>query len=507
MHACLCIDEIVRLIAWELVGSGGEATAVALACCHKGFEDPALDVLWENRLGVTELLKTLPEDVWDSHGYMVCSGNIIRSPTYPSGHPQSLRRLPTKLEWIRLQEYARRIRTLADSAELIPLQILRVLQSHASNEPFLPNLNSLDLWDITEDLIPLVSSFLSPRITSISLSFECGHPKAAVFSFIKILPTLCPNLQKIDLQPLSEGPEITVAISEMLLVTNRDILQKLHVDSPLTKAANELFCKLPNLRDLQVILDGPGPLPTFVLPNLTTMAVEYDDNHDWLEGFRGATLGKLSSFTSSSGSSTISDFLETFESVTPTTSISATLSEFYLYGSRSGRPNYRSLLQFTRLKKLRINFPCGGDCPSTIDDHIITDLARAMPELEILHLGAAPCNTASGITIKGLAALAHYCLRLSQLCVHFQVTTLDPPTIRHIVPGGNFTMPREDCALTDLEVGGIHLSEGSALMVALTLLRIFPRLKSINYLNPGWEEVARAIRASKGLVDRSSKGH
>ena len=46
MHACLNVDEIVRLIAHELVASGGEASAVGLACCCKSFEDPALDALW-----------------------------------------------------------------------------------------------------------------------------------------------------------------------------------------------------------------------------------------------------------------------------------------------------------------------------------------------------------------------------------------------------------------------------------------------------------------------------
>ena len=43
MHACLNVDEIVRLIAYELVASGGYATAVALARCCKSFEDPVLD--------------------------------------------------------------------------------------------------------------------------------------------------------------------------------------------------------------------------------------------------------------------------------------------------------------------------------------------------------------------------------------------------------------------------------------------------------------------------------
>ena len=65
MHACLNVDEIIRLIARELVGSEAGATAVALACCRRTFEDPVLDTLWETQRGLLRLLKSLPKDVWN----------------------------------------------------------------------------------------------------------------------------------------------------------------------------------------------------------------------------------------------------------------------------------------------------------------------------------------------------------------------------------------------------------------------------------------------------------
>ena len=71
MHPCLCIDEIFRRIVRELVAAGGKATAVALACCCKTFEDPALAALWETQEGLTLLLETLPRDIWESGGYSV----------------------------------------------------------------------------------------------------------------------------------------------------------------------------------------------------------------------------------------------------------------------------------------------------------------------------------------------------------------------------------------------------------------------------------------------------
>ena len=65
MHACLRVDEIVRLLACELVASEANATAVSFACCCKGFEDPVLDELWETQERLTPLLKCFPQDVWE----------------------------------------------------------------------------------------------------------------------------------------------------------------------------------------------------------------------------------------------------------------------------------------------------------------------------------------------------------------------------------------------------------------------------------------------------------
>ena len=71
MHTCLNVDEIVRLIACELVASEGKATAVALACCRKSFEDPVLDVLWVAQDKLLPLLKSFPEDVRTEGGRIV----------------------------------------------------------------------------------------------------------------------------------------------------------------------------------------------------------------------------------------------------------------------------------------------------------------------------------------------------------------------------------------------------------------------------------------------------
>ena len=71
MHRCLNLDEVVRLIAYELVASGRKATAVCLARCCKSFEDPVLDALWTTQDKLSPLFKCLPGDVWKKGGYTV----------------------------------------------------------------------------------------------------------------------------------------------------------------------------------------------------------------------------------------------------------------------------------------------------------------------------------------------------------------------------------------------------------------------------------------------------
>ena len=378
-----------------------------------------------------------------------------------------------------------------------------------------PNLKSLSLFGIWEEFIPFIPLFLSPKTTSITLYFqEDNYYRTAIPSVIIALPTFCPSLQRVRLQLKPRDPMTTTAVSGMLLTLNRNTLRKFKVYSALTEEAREVFRDLPNLRALKMHIKGPSSLPTLGLPSLTKLNVEYNHDHGWLEGLRGAALGKLTSvslqfFPHYNDQVPIGNLLEAFESVALTTSIPATLSEFKFCSQRPWKPNYRSLLPFTQLKKLSLKFDCSPsshDCSCTPDDDIITDLARAMPKLEVLQIGEFPCWTPTGVTARGLAALARYCPHLSSLRIHFQASSLDPSNFPQVAPGDQSTNPPEGCALTCLDVGRIPLPEDSALKVTRTLLRIFPRLDRIEH-NRGkdWEKVVHALNVSRQLTGHLGK--
>ena len=328
-----------------------------------------------------------------------------------------------------------------------------------------------------------------------------------IASTITTLPKLCPDLQEIALSNLPRSPVITLAVSRMLLVTNRNTLREFRADSPLTEEASEVIYKLPNLRSLSVVIEREARLPSASLPNLTRLEITCDNEDGWLRLFHGAALGKLKRADFYLHSEQVGDFLGAFKGAALSSSIQNTLSEFLIIAKHPWNPNYSSLLPFTQLVDLQIGITCDGGCPSRVDDDIVISLSRAMPKLQTLALGSTPCRQSTGgVTTKGLLALARHCPKLYTLCVHLRVASLcEPPGIPGMVRNAGTATSWADCALTRLEVGETPVPEGSAIIIALTLLRIFPRLGSIDFIDEGWGEVENAINRSREIIDFSGK--
>jgi len=303
------------------------------------------------------------------------------------------------------------------------------------------------------------------------------------------------------------SPVITAAVSGMLLVTNQNTLQRFYADLPLTKDANKVLYELPNLRHLSVFIGRETPLPSASLPNLTRLSIACENEDDWPRLFHGATLGKLErvEFYSRSKHS-IGDFLGVFKRAALSSSIQNTLSKLRVSAWR-WNPTYSSLLPFTKLVDLEIYFSCSRGCSSRVDDNIIISLSRAMPKLKTLTLGNRACGQVTGgVTPKGLLALAHHCPKLSTLSVHLKVASLcEPPGIPGMVPAAGPGASWTHCALGRLVVGEAPMPEGSVVIVAVTLLRIFPRLGSIKFTDERWGEVENAINRSREIINCSSK--
>ena len=173
IHPCLNVDEILRLIACELVASRGEGAAVILAYCCKCFEDLVLATLWTTHQldELLPLLTCFPGDVWNDRRCTVsapmCScfsllNDLIRK-TQKTPDDDGMDSMPgarSKDARVQLTWHSR------------PPEVFSVLQLCIINEPLLPSLKILRWWEIKRSFISFVPLFISQRITSISLTFE-----------------------------------------------------------------------------------------------------------------------------------------------------------------------------------------------------------------------------------------------------------------------------------------------------------------------------------------------
>ena len=208
---------------------------------------------------------------------------------------QSFQRLPTDPEWDRFQRYSRKIQTFkAYRYHFTSLQVFLVLQSRAFSEPLLPNLKSLTLMSIPENLVSFITLFLSSRTTTVYLG-DIGNDvsSAAIASVAKTIPILSPNLRGISLRLKQSDPMITTAVSGMLLTIKGNALQKFDVDSSLTEEAREVICGLPDLCELHTDIGGSSSLPTLVLPNLATIGLDFDRDHGWLQAYAVQSAQKM----------------------------------------------------------------------------------------------------------------------------------------------------------------------------------------------------------------------
>lgn len=491
MHVCLRVDEIVRAIASELVASyKGSIDGVALARCCKSFEDPALDAMWEAQDNLIPLLKTLPRDVWDKE-------ECVRFLKYP----------PTPLELTRFRKYARRMRTLklTGGPYRLPPHVFAPLQYLASNEPLLPRIKALYLWFFAAEFAPLIPSCISPGTASLSIDFDDSNlTVASIAMTITAIQARCPDLRKIAFFGLPRDQIITAAVTKLLVTTNQNALRSLDIHSALTAQAREVVHKLPNLTDLTVVVEENTPMLPLVHPSLPNLTIMFNHDRDYSQVFREARLEKLKSMRVFFTSEMVGDFLEEFARTPLAASAKNTLSDFQLFADFTWNPDYSPLLSFTQLTRLTIESPCTSPCSSNVNDDTVIDLARAMPKLVTLHLGYHPCrNVSTGITVRGLVALAHHCSHLEILCVHFRVYTLSTPPATPLANSRAIPPPLRDCALTDLLVGETPMPRSIASRVAMTLFRIFPRLTDIVHRDDGWEEVLDAIHLSREIVDSS----
>ncbi|GJE95630.1 hypothetical protein PsYK624_118160 [Phanerochaete sordida] len=165
MHRCLCVAEVVQLIAdsaWP-----NRSTLLAMSTTCRAFFDPAMNSLWRSLSSPTLLITVLPEHA--------------RGATHET-HLTVVRQ-PSEADWLRFDMYSRRVRylqyyfTLEDGGDGSPFPAPRinwnsVLEYHPGGKLF-PNL--LHLTTTEHSIGDLWSLFIKPSLRFLSLDISPGE--------------------------------------------------------------------------------------------------------------------------------------------------------------------------------------------------------------------------------------------------------------------------------------------------------------------------------------------
>ncbi|KAF7362820.1 hypothetical protein MVEN_00631800 [Mycena venus] len=162
MHHALLISEIVDLIIAQLdpLGRWQAAALAALARTSTIFHDSALDMLWKRQSNIENLIRCMPDGVWEVT-------NATLTPT----------RAITVADWDRVFKYAPRIKSVscfehvnADNNNPALLKVYETLRHCCVPcDYLLPHLEELSWYHFEAIYSPFIDLFLGPRVKSIRL--------------------------------------------------------------------------------------------------------------------------------------------------------------------------------------------------------------------------------------------------------------------------------------------------------------------------------------------------
>ena len=403
---------------------------------------------------------------------------------------------PSEEQWVRFSIYARRMRAITEPRAFLPSRdAIQLLSARFSTKPMLPLLRSLD-WVLVSSarLQTCVPLLVSPHLAHVRLYFRDNSPERCL-PVINTLIEAAGSLESVEIIPEFDEPEMQDAVSKLLLSCNPNLLSGFCVASPISEAALLRAAQLPELQEFSVRGGTPGlsdPLPLTIFPSLRMILISTGRLPTWLEILRHTQSKHLTDlsidFEDNGNLSAISSHLQY-------SGIHRTLTELRLCPGEEwiiDRVSIAPLLVLGELTSLKIFAACEDQCIFLLSDKDIENLVKAMPKLEALSLGI-PCpeQMRGDLTVKSLLAIAKHCKALETLKIHINcqsiVTDTDgrefpgPFDFHAEVPSEAISSDYDGCPLRSAVFGScpIPMDEEGEIIIALTLLRLFPRLSEV----------------------------
>jgi hypothetical protein len=326
------------------------------------------------------------------------------------------------------------------------------------------------------------------------------------------------SLESVEIIPEFDWAEVQDMVSTLLLSCNPNLLRKFCVASPISEAALLHAIQLPGLREFSIrggTAAPADPLPLTIFPSLRTLVLSTGELPPWLEVLRhiqSKGLYDLSvHFRVGADLPTVSMHLQHSGIHKTLTRLSLCPGPGWILDSVSIAP----LLVLGELIILCIYADCraGGQCTFSLSDSDMERLVKAMPKLENLSLGdPCPSQIRDDFTVKSLLAIAKHCKALIVLKIHINCESIVMNPYEddaHYPTGAPDTTALSDyhgCPLRSALFGSCPIPMGpeGGMTVAMTLLRLFPRLLQVRWHQPEssmppWSTV-NALVTSHGLV-------
>ena len=469
-----------------------------------------MDVLWRRQTILAIILKTLPADSWTFDG---CTF-VRRKSTLPFTSQalpgfQSLSRNLSQEEWNRFRRYTARVTTLKvygtcswrSATPIRPhvwvsLETIQLFGMESQREGFWPGVRSLQ-WDMDWGAAPFISSFLTPTVTDLDLSFPYGGSRF-LQPTLSIISHACRQLQSLTVNGATFGP---LSGGEMghLISASGNTLRSIKVMPSTPPEIFPMIFKLPLLRSLELEeLWLPDQIPPEILPPLENVRFTANNGPNLTRFFgrlSGKKLGKVVVYSREAIQ---------FPALLKLISEATTMNYLVLSPVTTLCHSSIALLcTFTNLTFLLIQCVCikpslALQCDSQPTDQDILDLGEALPHIRTLNLSPG-CRMPCQVTFESPINLSRTCGYLESLSIKVDFTgvveNLDQPNDRN-VDLGDHNPQRGRSRLETLDVGNSVLPNAPRceLVVAVALVSIFPSIEYIlSYTVGGWDEVRENV--------------
>ncbi|OJT08201.1 hypothetical protein TRAPUB_902 [Trametes pubescens] len=409
-----------------------------MASVNKTLHDPAARTLWADLPDLVPLVKTFPEDAWETQGYQI-----------------HLSRTLSLSDWASFLKYCRFVKTLG----LVPrhesgsncartdlkLNFLALVEICAMRPVFvlLPCLRSFN-WralNLLDKTMPVFLSLVGESLRRAQVDFErLGYDnRTAVSCALTTLSQHSPLLQRLEIG-LASGLSVWAALEGF-----KTLKVFKYVTVPLTDTGMKTLASLPALTECAVALpkrpsfleninqtvfprleklsvagtvDAYGPFSRAALfPAVThfdfdiTMVPRVRDLYRLFYAIRRQLCPERL------------EHLKVFTTIKPRASPDSEITT----GENDARAivrstHFGSLFEFVRLR----SFDFGPSWTYQVDDELFASMAKAWPLLETLSFGAASTciHLPGGPTLRALSPFAVHCPNLKAIALHLDASEL-----------------------------------------------------------------------------------